>query len=80
MEYILFGYTWTILFHMSRNEMVSRFEIALSIEKQGLTPSLRGKRNYFPNNIIIITMIIQRNGCQLKYVNPCAGSSDRSCE
>ena len=53
MEYILFGYIWTILFHMSRNEMVLQFEVALNIEKQSLTKSLHENRNDFPNNLIL---------------------------
>ena len=52
MEYILLGYICTILFHMSRSEMFLKFEVALNIEKQGLTTSLHEKRNYFPNNLI----------------------------
>ena len=47
MEYILFGYVWTILFHISRNKMVLPFEVALNIEKQDLTTSLHEKRTYF---------------------------------
>ena len=51
MEYILFGYIWTIIFQMSRDEMVLRFEVAfLNIEKQGLTSSVHEKRIYFANN------------------------------
>ena len=33
MEYILFGYIWIILFHMSRNEMVLRFEITFFVSE-----------------------------------------------
>ena len=33
MEYILFDYKLTILFHMSKNKIVLRFEVALYTEK-----------------------------------------------
>ena len=53
-EYDLSGHIWTILLHMSRNKMALWFEVALNIEKQGLTTSLHEKRNYFPNNPVQI--------------------------
>ena len=56
MEYILFGYVWIVLFHISKNEIVLQFEVPLNIEKQGLTKSLHEKRNYFPNNLINIEL------------------------
>ena len=43
LEYIIFGYILNILFHMSRNETVLRFEVLLNIEKQGY-------RNHYMNN------------------------------
>ena len=52
MEYILVDYIWIILFNMLRNETVLRFEVALNIEKQGLTTFLQEKQNYFLNNLI----------------------------
>ena len=35
MAYILSGYLLIIFFHMSRNEMVLQFEVALNMQKHG---------------------------------------------
>ena len=67
MEYILFGYIWTNFFHLSINEMVLQFKVAINIEKQGLSRSLQENRNYFPNNPIIpFYFLIKYGVCKTK--------------
>ena len=54
MEFILFDYIWTILVHISRNNMVLQFEVALNIEKPGLTTSVHKKKKFLskqPNSL-----------------------------
>ena len=46
---------------MAKNEMVLQFEVALNIQKRGLTTSLHEKRNLFPNQLILIEVIFFQN-------------------
>ena len=70
---IFYSVIWTILFHMSKNEMVLRFEVALDVEKRGFPTSLQEKRNYFPNNPIIPVIAnrlpLNSNGSDIFFLN-----------
>ena len=66
MEYILFCYIGTIFFHVPRNEIVLRSELAIKIEKRGLKTSLQEKRNYYPKILLFQCNLILLNSITTK--------------